>query len=139
MGRIQETNTNSFSTVKMTESKHHNISQAFTWLDYLKIMVLSVIGFIFFLICVRIFIALNPFPKLIQQVRTNKLKNKRNKNNIEMRENVPMLHSQAIALSSHVRPTAPTSDDEIHSHNHCSYVVGKGLVWEDLCTCDPTK
>jgi hypothetical protein len=139
MGRIQETNTNSFSTVVITESKHHNISQALSWLDYLKIMVLSVIGFIFFLICVRIFIALNPFPKLIQQVRTNKNNRKRNKNDIEMRENVPMLHTQAITLSSHVRPTAPTSDDEIHSHNHCSYVVGKGLVWEDLCPCDPTK
>ena len=24
-----------------------------------------------------------------------------------------------------------------HKHSHCTYVVGKSLVWEDLCPCEP--
>lgn len=76
MGRLEETNTNSFSSVVMTENQHNDIKRVFTWVDSLKIMVICVIGFIFFLICVRIFIALNPFPKMIQKINDNKIKRK---------------------------------------------------------------
>ena len=30
-------------------------------------------------------------------------------------------------------PTAPPT----HTHTTCTYVVGRGLVWEDLCPCSP--
>ena len=76
MGRIQETNSNSFSTVIMTERQQNHIEHTFTWIDTLKIMVLSVIGFVLFLVCLRIFIALNPFPKLVKQTREKRKKQK---------------------------------------------------------------
>ena len=76
MGRIQETNSNSFSTVIMTERQQNYIEHTFTWIDTLKIMVLSVIGFVLFLVCLRIFIALNPFPKLVKQTREKRKKQK---------------------------------------------------------------
>ena len=109
MGRIQETNSNSFSTVIMTERQQNHIEHTFTWIDTLKIMVLSVIGFVLFLVCLRIFIALNPFPKLVKQTRERRKKQKEHKYELtQIRENVPILtQSRVVALtSSHGRPTA---------------------------------
>ena len=140
MGRIQETNSNSFSAVVQSEVQTNNIQHVFTWVDTLKIMILSVIGFVLFLICVRLFIALNPFPKLIAKSKERKERSKikrYNKSAIELQASAPMLSIQAS--SSAVRATAPPTENEIHSHNHCTYVVGKGLVWEDLCPCNPDQ
>ena len=140
MGRIQETNSNSFSAVVQTEVQTNNIKHVFTWVDTLKIMTLSVIGFVLFLICVRLFIALNPFPKLTERSRERKERRKikrYNKSASELQASVPMLPIQAS--SPVVRATAPPTENEIHSHNHCTYVVGKGLVWEDLCPCNPDQ
>ncbi len=138
MGRIQETNSNSFSTVVQSEKQFNNIQHVFSWIDTLKIMTLCVIGFIFFLICLRIFIALNPFPKLIQKVnsKTTKRKSKKKdymKNAIELATTKPILSEQTL---SGARPNALPTESIGHSHTHCTYVVGKGLVWEDLCPCD---
>lgn len=45
-----------------------------------------------------------------------------------------------IVPESVLQPTlpqqiSPTVSQRAHSHTHCSYVVGRGLVWEDLCPC----
>ena len=32
-------------------------------------------------------------------------------------------------------PSAPLNNDVLHNHTKCTYVVGKGLVWEDSCPC----
>ena len=138
LGRIQETSSNSFSTVAVTESQRNNIHHVFSWVDNLKIMVLCVIGFIFFLIFICLFIALNPFPKIIEQRKERKnnkpKKNKYQVNEVELKSREPMLHKTEVAPVNN-KPNAP-SIDTVHSHNHCTYVVGKGLVWEDLCPCD---
>ena len=105
-------------------------------------MVLSVIGFILFLICVRIFIALNPFSKLIQQIQNTNNKRERRKDKVEEKE----LETIAPMIAQPTAPVYPKftnnetqkslNQSPEHSHNHCTYVVGKGLVWEDLCPCD---
>ena len=141
IGRIQETNSNSFSSVVQTETQHNDIKHVFTWVDTLKIMVLSVIGFVLFLVCLRIFIALNPFPKLIEKNKERKEKRKikkYRKADIELKAASPMLPIPTTS-SSAGRPNAPPTENEVHSHNHCTYVVGKGLVWEDLCPCKPDQ
>ena len=33
---------------------------------------------------------------------------------------------------------APPTTSTPHVHTTCTYVVGKGLVWEDLCPCQPS-
>ena len=139
MGRIQETNSNSFSAVVQTEVQTNNIQHVFTWVDTLKIMILSVIGFVLFLFCVQLFIALNPFPGLIARSKERRERNKikRYNKSIELQASTPML--PIPASSSTVRATAPPTENEVHSHNHCTYVVGKGLVWEDLCPCNPDQ
>ena len=123
----------------MTESQRNNVHRFFCWIDNLKIIVLCVIGFIFFLICIRLFIALNAFPKIIEQKkerRSNKpKKNKYQISEVELKSRKPMLHKSDVAPVNN-KQNAPDLDT-IHSHNHCTYVVGKGLVWEDLCSCGP--
>ena len=143
IGRIQESTSNSLTPVVMSGKQSKNISSVFLWTQYLKIMVLSVIGFILFLICVRIFIALNPFPKLVQQLQNTHEKRKRKKHRIvekELETRTPMLAQTTATAPTYPKITNNETQKSLnpipeHSHNHCTYVVGKGLIWEDLCPC----
>lgn len=68
--------------------------------------------------------------------KTAKRKSKKKdymKNAIELAATKPILSEQTL---SGARPNALPTESIGHSHTHCTYVVGKGLVWEDLCPCD---
>ena len=62
-------------------------------------------------------------------------------------ESPPPLPESSPPLSEQVTPTkvvdtsftqSPPTTSVPHTHTTCTYVVGKGLVWEDLCPCQPT-
>ena len=71
-----------FSTVAVTESQRNNFHHVFSWVGNLKIMVFCVIDFIFFLICILLFIALNHFPNIVEQ-RKERRNNQPKKINIK--------------------------------------------------------
>lgn len=63
----------------------------FSWFDTLKIIRLSVIGFIVFLICLRILIVCNPFRRIAQQIekKTKIRESKENNKGHEMDSMLP--------------------------------------------------
>jgi hypothetical protein len=66
VGRLNETETKAFSDIIVTEEQDNNIGTMFSWFDTLKIMGLCTIGFILFLISIRIFIACKLIPKMTE-------------------------------------------------------------------------
>ena len=69
---------------------------------------------------------------------------KRKQKKVEEKEleiRIPMLAQTTASAPIYPKltnnETQKTSNSSIeHFHNHCTYVVGKELVWEDLCPCD---
>ena len=64
VGRIHETESKAMSDVIVTKEQDNNIGSMFSWFDTLKIMGLCTIGFIFFLISIRLFMACQIIPKI---------------------------------------------------------------------------
>ena len=143
IGRIQDTSSNSISNLVMSTKKESKIVNLFTLTKTLKIAVSAVVGIIVFLICLKLFTMFNPIPRLVFSIR-NLLESRRlqrNRQNAPIEMMTPMLNNvNAIipSTSSNPNPTAPNLETG-HSHNRCTFVVGKGLVWEDLCPCDSSK
>ncbi|KZS13515.1 Uncharacterized protein APZ42_021339 [Daphnia magna] len=44
----------------------------FSWFDTLKILILSIIGFIVFILCLRIFILCDRFTRIVEKIRQSK-------------------------------------------------------------------
>ncbi|KAK4045733.1 hypothetical protein OUZ56_033634 [Daphnia magna] len=72
VGRINEGEGKELPDILVTEEQDNQIGNIFSWFDTLKIMALSAIGFILFLICLRIFIACNPIPRIKESFRRRK-------------------------------------------------------------------
>ena len=64
VGRLHETESKAMSNIVVTKEQDNSIGSMFSWFDILKIMGLSTIGFILFLISIRLFIACNIIPKI---------------------------------------------------------------------------
>jgi hypothetical protein len=64
VGRLHETESKAMSDVIVTKEQDNNIGSMFSWFDTLKIMGLCTIGFIFFLISIRLFMACQIIPKI---------------------------------------------------------------------------
>jgi hypothetical protein len=62
--RLHETESKAMSNIVVTKEQDNNIGSMFSWFDTLKIMGLSTIGFILFLISIRLFVACNIIPKI---------------------------------------------------------------------------
>ena len=62
--RLHGTESKALSDVIVTEEQDTNIRSMFSWFDTLKIMGLCTIGFVLFLISMRIFIACKIIPKM---------------------------------------------------------------------------
>ncbi|XP_045027918.1 uncharacterized protein LOC123471081 [Daphnia magna] len=58
VGLMQESNSESVSDIVMSEKQDNQIGTMFSWFDTLKILILSIIGFIIFIVYLRIFIIL---------------------------------------------------------------------------------
>ncbi|KZR98059.1 Uncharacterized protein APZ42_006706 [Daphnia magna] len=67
----------------VTEEQDNKIGNMFSWFDTLKMMALSAIGFILFLICLRIFIACNPIPRIKESFRRRKQSRKVSESDIQ--------------------------------------------------------
>ncbi|XP_045035875.1 LOW QUALITY PROTEIN: uncharacterized protein LOC123476928 [Daphnia magna] len=72
VGRINEGEGKELPDILVTEEQDNQIGNMFSWFDTLKIMALSAIGFILFLICLRIFIACNPIPRIKESFKRRK-------------------------------------------------------------------
>ncbi|XP_045023163.1 uncharacterized protein LOC123466389 [Daphnia magna] len=72
VGRINEGEGKELPDILVTEEQDNQIGHMFSGFDTLKIMALSAIGFILFLICLRIFIACNPIPRIKESFRRRK-------------------------------------------------------------------
>jgi hypothetical protein len=155
MGRIQDAKSHSLSQIIMSEKQDNNIGTMFSWTKTLKIMVLSIIGFILGVICVRLFIEINPFPRLIQVIeeKRQQMRQMQDRAQAPAESLIPMVaainpytpvipHTQLnLEASAPIRnindpPTHRELNTALHSHTRCTYVVGRGLVWEDLCPCN---
>ncbi|KAI9551260.1 hypothetical protein GHT06_002333 [Daphnia sinensis] len=172
---MQESETNLVSNIVMSEKQDNQIGTMFSWFDTLKILSLSVIGFIAFLICLRIFLICNPFAKIKEKFQQTRKLRRYGINMEEAHELTSMiansntqatdeiieqpfirmmaptpLTSERIAQSHLTQPSAPrqrlyptveenwepeTTRKCTGKHTTCTYVVGYGMVWEDLCRC----
>ncbi|KZS02212.1 Uncharacterized protein APZ42_000833 [Daphnia magna] len=66
VGLIQESNSKSVSDIVMSEKQDNQIGTMFSWFDTLKILILSIIGFIIFIVCLRILIICDPFTRIMK-------------------------------------------------------------------------
>ena len=84
-------------------------------------MVLSVIGFILFLICVRIFIALNPFPKLVRNLQSRKEKrsNRQESKDHELGTLTPMITPFPIVASAPIYPKITNNETQKNHQTQC--------------------
>ena len=64
VGRLHGMETKTLSDIVVTEEQDNNIGTMFSWFDTLKIMGIYTIGFILFMIVIRLFLACNIVPKL---------------------------------------------------------------------------
>jgi hypothetical protein len=106
-------------------------------------MTLVVIGFILFVVLITVMVKCNPIGLIINKIEKTRKKRE------EPREILtPMMSTKSTAppdpMTTMYPPlsTAQTVPMEIlpiratnitHSHNHPTYVAGRGLVWEDNC------
>jgi hypothetical protein len=188
VGQLHGTETKALSDIIVTEEQSNNIGSMFSWVDTLKIMALCTIGFIFFLISMRLFIACKIIPKITKvrhSIQNSKLFKNQNKEAAAVElENMLNINPEAVhnslsineptfvrkyaplplqapytnknAIQKYIpEPSAPHSSNTnmlnkitpshqgksdprkcLGPHTICSYVVGQGMVWEDLCRCD---
>ena len=179
VGRLHGIETKTLSDIVGTEEQDNNLGTMFSWFDTLKIMGICTIGFILFMIVIRLFIACNIVPKLAKVRHT--LRKPTNQNgingenpavtlqeilgrNLETIYNTPTINEptfvrtnaplplQGSYYNRNNTPSAPKMTQKVVAgpenlnkldvnkcpgpHTTCSYVIGHGMVWEDLCLCD---
>ena len=119
IGRIQETKDNPLSKVAMSVRQENQMLDIFSWSKHIRVIVISVVGFI---ATATIFLAcrVKPFAYAI-----NILRQYRNKV-----EQIPPQDND-----TNLTPSAPLNNELVHRHTRCTYVVGKGLLWDDSCPC----
>ncbi|KZS07757.1 Uncharacterized protein APZ42_028469 [Daphnia magna] len=125
VGRINEGEGKDLSNILVTEEQDNQIGNMFSWFDTLKIMALSAIGFILFLICLRIFIACNPIPRIKQSFRRRKQSRKVSESDIQEMDFMipePIYSAGGANEKPFVREFAPlmTSAKEKPKENHTS-------------------
>lgn len=116
IGRIQETRNNPLSKVVMSVRQENQMLDLFSWSKHIRIIVISVIGFIAtvtFAACL-----IKPCSYASNALRQYQVINKKMDNK-----------------KDDTLPSAPLNNDIEHQHTKCTYIVGKGLVWEDSCPC----
>ncbi len=143
IGRMQDSSSNSLAQLVMSEKQDNNITNLFSWTNALKIMTLVVIGFILFVAFIMVMVKFNPIGLLISKIEKTRKKREEPKEIL-----TPMMPTQSTAppdpMTTMYPPlsTSQTVPMEIlpiratniqHSHNHPTYVAGRGLVWEDNC------
>ncbi|XP_045030955.1 uncharacterized protein LOC123473721, partial [Daphnia magna] len=69
VGLMQESNSKSISDIVMSEKQDNQIGTMFSWFNTLKILILSIIGFIVFIISLRILIICDPFTRIMEKIR----------------------------------------------------------------------
>ncbi|KZR96948.1 Uncharacterized protein APZ42_008430 [Daphnia magna] len=160
----------------MSEKQDNQIGTMFSWFDTLKIYILSIIGFIVFIVCLRIFIICDPLTRIVEKIRQTRRLRRYGINMEEAHELTSMIANSNIQPPEEImeqpftRMTAPTpltmerpsqsrpaqpsapkqrsiypimeenwESDQARKctgkHTTCTYVVGYGMVWEDLCRC----
>ena len=142
IGRIQDASSNSISNLVMNTKKESKIINLFSWTKTLKIVVSVIVGIALLLISIKLLTLFHPIPKLLSSFRnlftTRRLQRDRQEAPIEM--TTPMITMPSNSSTPNPTPMTMSPDTEpVHSHNKCTFVVGRGLVWEDLCPCDPTN
>ena len=142
IGRIQDASSNSISNLVMNTKKESKIINLFSWTKTLKIVVSVIVGIALLLISIKLLTLFHPIPKLLSSFRnlftTRRLQRDRQEAPIEM--TTPMITMPSNSSTPNPTPMTMSPDTEpVHSHNKCTFVVGRGLVWEDLCPCDPTQ
>ncbi|XP_045023229.1 uncharacterized protein LOC123467349 [Daphnia magna] len=116
VGRINEGEGKELPNILVTEEQDNQIGNMFSWFDTLKIMALSAIGFILFLICLRIFIACNPIPRIKESFRRRKQSRKVSESDIQEMDSMipePIYSAGGANETPFIREFAPLMTDEI--------------------------
>ncbi|XP_045027903.1 uncharacterized protein LOC123471074 [Daphnia magna] len=69
VGLMQESNSKSISDIVMSEKQDNQLGTMFSWFNTLKILILSIIRFIIFIVCLRILIICDPFTRIMEKIR----------------------------------------------------------------------
>ncbi|KAK4003850.1 hypothetical protein OUZ56_005601 [Daphnia magna] len=122
VGRINEGEGKELPNILVTEEQDNQIGNMFSWFDTLKIMALSAIGFILFLICLRIFIACNPIPRIKESFRRRKQSRKVSESDIQEMDSMipePIYSAGGANEKPFIREFAPlmTSATETSKEN----------------------
>jgi hypothetical protein len=155
-GRAQQFETDHLGAVISNEKREADVQDMFSWTRTLRIIVICIVGFILFAICLRLFILCNPLPLIDNLIIKTKNKIKKQVNNsIETKGSTetadyqkeptapPVYASLAASTDFSEKNMSDISIDTInknnsrkrHNHTKCTYVRGKGLVWSDGCVC----
>ncbi|KAK4045271.1 hypothetical protein OUZ56_032809 [Daphnia magna] len=115
VGLMQESDSKSVSDIVMSEKQHNQIGTMFSWFDTLKILILSIIGFIVFIVCQRIFIICKSFTRIMAKIRQTRRLRRYGINMEETHKLTSMIANSNIQPPEEIieqqftRMTAPTS------------------------------
>ena len=113
VGRLHETETKALSDIIVTEEQDNTIGSMFSWFDTLKIMGLCAIGFIIFIICIRIIMACKTISRIKNQLRRKIRKSKKNKQEKQLEEEMVEILNQIPTNVDSPEPVySPTSITE---------------------------
>ncbi|KAK4006509.1 hypothetical protein OUZ56_011663 [Daphnia magna] len=114
VGLMQESNSKSVSDIVMSEKQDNQIGTMFSWFDTLKILFLFIIGFIIFIVYLRIFIICDPFKRIMKKIRQTRRLRRYGINMEEAHELTSMIVNSNISPPEEIieqpftRMTAPT-------------------------------
>ncbi|KAK4006591.1 hypothetical protein OUZ56_011747 [Daphnia magna] len=114
VGLMQESNSKSVSDIVMSEKQDNQIGTMFSWFDTSKILILSIIGFIVFIISLRILIICDPFTRIMEKIRQARRLRRYGINTEEAHELTSMIPNsgtqppEEIIEQPFTRMTAPT-------------------------------
>ena len=152
IGRIEETETPSLKNVVPSTSYTTKVNSLFDWKYYVNLAISIIIG----IIALIIFIKFLPFfciiykrcsciTKCIRLLTPKRARRNRNntRNTESLLEVTPIEMTTFASNTTNIKRPSPQTEtpepDENagHSHSSCTYITGKGLVWEDMCPCEP--
>ncbi|KAK4007241.1 hypothetical protein OUZ56_012401 [Daphnia magna] len=114
VGLIKESNSKSVSDIVMSEKQDNQIETIFSWFDTLKILILSIIGLIIFIVCLRILIICDPFTRIMKKIRQTRRLRRYGNNREEAHELTSVIGNSStqppeeIIEQPFTRMTAPT-------------------------------
>ena len=155
-GRATQYESDHLGAIVSNENREAHMIDMFSWTKVLRIIALVFVILVALALFLKAFKYFNPLPMMDEIVNNTKQKFKNNAKVKEMQKDdsleintpsAPPIYASLITapdkttsffnkdLNEITNDTLSEDVKKVHSHFKCSYIKGKGLVWDDGCMC----